>query len=359
MSDTDASYLGKYKANHLYTQPAKNGSGTFASIVGEHEEVLSEIQVTDRCRLAVVAFYVNDKADFASLKLKKVQFHKTYGWREVEKVELNHFHVAQMQEFISIISGLDLSDAKKTRISLGNINLNALATLIRTTNGPELIKQLAESPALTQDIYAVARKREALSEFQEMLGGDASEPQWQAFFESNQWIFGHGLHYVALEKVGKKLETITTGAAFDTAGKRADALARTRAEVSQYVLVEIKKHSTPLLRSQQYRAGCWAVSDEVSSAVTQVQKTTFDFVRTHYRDTLKDEQGNDTDQSVYAVEPRSFLVIGSTSQLVGNDDKVTCFELFRRNVRAPEILTFDELFYRAKFIVEHLSQKDR
>jgi hypothetical protein len=156
MTDSDAEYLGNHKANHLYTHPAR--SGAYAKIVGEREEVLGEIQVTDRCRLAIVAFYVQDKSDFASLKIKKIQYHARFGWREVESVELNHFHVAQMKEFLSIISGLDWSDAKKTRISLENINLNALATLIQSTNGRELIRELAVSSALTQDIYAVARK---------------------------------------------------------------------------------------------------------------------------------------------------------------------------------------------------------
>ena len=34
--------------------------------------------------------------------------------------------------------------------------------------------------------------------------------------------------------------------------------------------------------------------------------------------------------------------------------KVACFELYRRNIRSPEILTFDELYYRASRIVENL-----
>jgi hypothetical protein len=358
MSENDADYLANYKADHLYTHPAKNGAGAFATIVGESEEVLGEINVTSRCRLVVTAFHVREKNDFGSLKLKKLQYHATHGWREVEAIQLNHFQLAQMREFLGIISALDLGDVQKTRISLENISVGALATLLHSTSGASIIRQLAETPALTQDIYAVARKREALAEFEKNLAADTSESEWQTFFENNQWIFGHGLHYVSLTKVGAKLEVTTTGSAFDAPGKRADALVRTRAEVSQYVLVEIKKHSTPLLRSQPYRTGCWSVSDEVSNAVTQVQKTAFDFVQGRFRDRLKDEQGNDTDQTVYAIEPRTFLVIGNTAQLAGNDDKVTCFELFRKNVRSPEVLTFDELFYRAKFIVEHLSQKD-
>ena len=130
----------------------------------------------------------------------------------------------------------------------------------------------------------------------------------------------------------------------------------TRAEVSQYVLVEIKKNDTDLLQGVAYRSGCWGVSEELSNAVTQTQKTVFDFTRRRFRDHLKDGYGNDTGQTVYAVEPRSFLVVGNLSQLAGNDDKIACFELFRRNTKAPEILTFDELFHRARCIVENISK---
>jgi hypothetical protein len=162
---------------------------------------------------------------------------------------------------------------------------------------------------------------------------------------------------VFLNKVGRKLEMQTTGSAFDRPGKRADGLMLTRAEVSQYVLVEIKRDDTDLLQETEYRSGCWGVSNELSNAVTQAQKTVFDFARTRFRDDLKDEFGNDAGHTVYSVEPRSFLVVGNLAQVRGNNDKVACFELYRRNVRAPEILTFDELFQRASCIVENISRE--
>ncbi|MCW2282272.1 hypothetical protein M2323_000221 [Rhodoblastus acidophilus] len=98
------------------------------------------------------------------------------------------------------------------------------------------------------------------------------------------------------------------------------------------------------------------MSDEIAGAVTQVQKTTFEFGRDHYRDELKDELGTRTGNSVYAIEPRSFLVAGNMKQIANNDDKITCFELFRRNTRAPEIITFDELYSRAGCIVDNISR---
>lgn len=304
------------------------------------------------------AFYASDRRDFGTFKITKLQYHARYGWREDGHIHVNKFQLAQIKEFLSIISSLDLSDAQKTRVSLDNIHVGALGALLSSTIGPDLVGKLAFTPELHQDIYAVATKRAALTEFKVNLDRDGvSEPDWQAFFERNPWIFGHGLNYVFLDKVCKKLETRTTGDTFDRPGKRVDGLMLTRAEVSQYVLVEIKKNSTDLLQKSTYRPGCWSVSDEVSAAVTQTQKTAFEFARDRFRDDLKDEIGNTTGRLVYAIEPRSFLVAGNLAQLRGNDDKITCFELYRKNIRSPELLTFDELYYRASCIVDNISRE--
>ena len=72
---------------------------------------------------------------------------------------------------------------------------------------------------------------------------------------------------------------------------------------------------------------------------------------------LKDGDGNDTGELAYSVEPRSYLVIGNLAELRGNDHKIACFELYRRNTRSPEIVTFDELYQRARCIVENISAK--
>lgn len=51
------------------------------------------------------------------------------------------------------------------------------------------------------------------------------------------------------------------------------------------------------------------------------------------------------------------LIVGSWDQVKDDVDlvkqtKIKTFELFRRDSRNVEIITFDELFERAKFIVE-------
>ena len=60
---------------------------------------------------------------------------------------------------------------------------------------------------------------------------------------------------------------------------------------------------------------------------------------------------------IYNYQAKSFLVIGSLNEFVGehgiNEDKLRSFELLRKNTTSPEIITFDELYERARFIVEH------
>lgn len=57
------------------------------------------------------------------------------------------------------------------------------------------------------------------------------------------------------------------------------------------------------------------------------------------------------------VDPKSILIVGSDDQFSGKENerdiKLRTFELFRRNSRNIEILTYDELYKRAKFIVGH------
>lgn len=62
----------------------------------------------------------------------------------------------------------------------------------------------------------------------------------------------------------------------------------------------------------------------------------------------------------YLLRPRAFVVVGQLSELTGeagghNQDKIRSFELFRRQLQEPEILTFDEVLARAEWAM-HLAE---
>lgn len=81
-------------------------------------------------------------------------------------------------------------------------------------------------------------------------------------------------------------------------------------------------------------------------------------IGTQLRDT--DEEGAETGEAVHVVRPRSFVVAGQLDQFRGpsgvHTAKYRSFELYRRNLYEPEIVTFDELLARAEW---HISLAER
>ena len=77
----------------------------------------------------------------------------------------------------------------------------------------------------------------------------------------------------------------------------------------------------------------------------------------------RNTEGGSTGDGANLVEPRSFLVIGSMSDLCssqGNriDAKFRSFESFLWNLRSPEVLTFDELVERTRWNVELAEKRE-
>ena len=59
------------------------------------------------------------------------------------------------------------------------------------------------------------------------------------------------------------------------------------------------------------------------------------------------KEGDPTGETLFNFHPRSYLVVGSMNEFKTNnginESKFRSFELFRRNIQNPEIITFDEL----------------
>lgn len=67
--------------------------------------------------------------------------------------------------------------------------------------------------------------------------------------------------------------------------------------------------------------------------------------------------GDPLSEPIYNYRPRAYVVAGRQSEFRAehgvNAEKYSSFEVFRRNLISPEIITFDELFERAEFIVDN------
>ena len=174
----------------------------------------------------------------------------------------------------------------------------------------------------------------------------------------------YGLNYVfnsALDEA--KLEQTIKGYDITGAGKRVDALLKTHGLISALSFGEIKTHRAELLKrvSVPYRRECWQISDELAGGIAQVQRSVQASISTIRSKTeIKDGSGTPTGEDVFLYQPRSFLVIGSLAEFQTprgiNEEKYSSFELFRRHTSAPDIITFDELYERARFIVSAVGE---
>ena len=281
--------------------------------------------------------------------------------------------IGKLAEFLDHIQSMPLKtggsmvipDDQLRRLTLSNVQAR---TLFR--DNEELFAEVLKSEITKQDVVAVAYRKRQLEAFERLLKDDnyfaevkarkncTTEAVWQRYFEKNPWIFGYGLSYIPLSGLSeKRLEQVVHGYTVVDHGKRVDALLRTRGVISSLCFVEIKTHKTELLQSKSYRSGCWAPSDELTGGVSQVQGTVAMAAETiRMKLSLNDDSGNPTGEEAFNYLPKSFLVVGSLEQFVVdhgvNLERYRSFELFRRNTASPEIITFDELYERARFIVQ-------
>lgn len=233
-----------------------------------------------------------------------------------------------------------------------------------------VVRALIADDESAQDVVALAGRRASLERFRKMLDDEAyfnslcepnkgKESVWQAFFEANPWILGIGLGSQLFTSWSEeKLEQVVKGHSIEGEGKRVDALLRTSGVIQSMVFAEIKHHRTDLLASATYRPGVWAMSKDLAGGISQVQTTVHRAIA-ELGDRLirRDPEGYDSSDVTYLFRPRSFLVIGRLSEFVNesgdhHQGKIRSFELVRRHLQEPEVITFDELLARAEWIVE-------
>lgn len=282
--------------------------------------------------------------------------------------------IGKFCEFLANIQSVDFKSRAKVNISddeLRKIVLTTHQAKTFVTENQELFAEALRYEITTEDLVAVGYRKKQLDVYDKLLNDQnyfvslkvknecTNEGLWQKYFEKNPWVFGYGLGYIFLSGLDdKKLEQVVQGHSVDSHGKRVDALMKTKGIISNLCFVEIKTHSTDLLESKPYRSGCWAPSKELAGAIAQVQGTVASAVENlSSKINPNDKEGNPTGEEIFNYQPKSYLVIGSMTEFVAengvNKDKLRSFELLRKNTSNPEIITFDELHERAKFIVHH------
>lgn len=232
-------------------------------------------------------------------------------------------------------------------------NHHEIMRLLENADNTSLVLALQHviSNRLTNDdINTILGRKDALNEYQEMYGrpDDFNEPQWQMFFERNEWIFGYGLRYKYLSILQREAHISHT----DLNGSN-DVITDFLMSDSRFTkIVELKTPQTKLFVNRQNRADSWRLSSELTDAVSQIlaQKANWEIESQRENYTAA---GDIISERTYDAE--CILIIGSLDCIDGSERekaiKRKTFELYRRNLKNIDIICYDELLERAKFIV--------
>ena len=347
-------------------------SGTDSALFGEIEGALC-LRVDGNARKTQVAAIVsqdNKRVRRLSLQTFMTRNNKEFG-EHLVTTEMSEFtfrpdEFEKLLTFLKEIEFVDFSNQERFQLedissqpgrkTIIDASDRGLLEGLKSMEGAEREKLVASlKGALTSDeINILLGRKGGLEEFSLQLDKQEwDEPNWQDFFEREHWVFGYGLDYRIMRQFDRE-PTVGSGGA-DNRNRPSSDFLMTFTEYT--VLVEIKLPNTPIFKSRKSgRAGTWEFTADFVSAISQVLEQQAEWqvsgtVGEHYR--------RDGRERLHArtKKPKTILVIGSTSEFSKTDNvrdreiMLDTFELFRRECRSIDIVTFDELYERAKFIV--------
>jgi hypothetical protein len=353
--------------NTLYSH--EFGDGRFFQVVHE-DETGFEVKLAPRTMFKVK--YLIDEGDIEGFEIIKVSNVAT------QKVTLSKFNFDQLRAFLRLIDEIDLNGITERRLRLNDDqgldadSVRSIKTLLSKSGGAELVETLINEGIITsKDIVNTAFRKRGLEIFQCMIDEqeywqqyardnsmqtNSEEKVWQYFFEKNEWIFGYGLDYRFKQVLQREVHLSEA------------ELDGSNTVIGDYLLgdkffttfVELKKPSTKLFASGGNRSKSWHLSNDLIHSVSQIlEQKASGLVRLD-----KQMYINDEPVAQKAYDSKVILIIGNWSEL--NNAKTTqemeikkkTFELFRRDSRNIEILTFDELFDRACYIAQGKKESD-
>jgi Domain of unknown function (DUF4263) len=319
------------------------------------------IRETQTGREQIKALFTVDDRNVETLTLQRfgTKFERPY---KDSYFSLRGNEIQKLLDAVALIKSARFTSGDQVRIDeadLPGFALTPEAVQELTRRNLDVVVSAIKGDVSARDVFAIAHRKRALDAFKGMLDeAEVPEADWQEFFEANQWILGYGLFYVFTTALdGRKLEQVVAGHSFATSGKRVDALLKTRGLVSSLCFAEIKTHKTLLLESRAYRPESWAISRELSGAIAQAQRAVERAEASAIRQfRLSSPEGDPVDEPLHLFRPRSIVIAGLLSEFTHGETiregPFASFELFRRQLQAPEIITFDELYERARFITE-------
>lgn len=183
----------------------------------------------------------------------------------------------------------------------------------------------------------------------DVYSGD--EAIWHHFLKNNDWILGLNVDIKFIREFYDE-QKVGTENSKSIGSPKADLLG-----VSDFTtLIELKHSETKIFKTvkSKGRANTWDFTSDFIEGVSQCLGQKFALDRSYKTKDFANDKGKMLDKSqTLTVDPKTVFIIGNRKLEFphnlesDNYTKSQTFELFRRNNRNVDIVTFDELFERA------------
>lgn len=188
-----------------------------------------------------------------------------------------------------------------------------------------------------------------IERYEEMLGKKLNEAKWQEFFNANPFILNMAFGYPVIKV---RDQASVGGRKLSGDGEKITDFLVKNSLTNNTAVFEIKTPQTPVLNKRPFREGVYTPSADLSGSINQALDQKYQFQKQVAQ--IK-ENTRLYDIESYAVH--CCLVVGRTPE---DEDRQKSFELFRRNSKDVEIVTFDELLEKLRqlsFFLRHANEE--
>lgn len=334
--------------------------------------LIDQTETTRRVLLATVVDNPKDPSACISGTIVHQRKTKSGTWGNASSIKLNtlkggegvqmNFSCSQMKSLKAAIekayavgaggvvpSGKYVFGSEDEIIKIDGREKEYIKTLLERNWGENIWAQLVESDPDLATKLSLAKihsdRIEVVNKFEKLLEEEYDEKSWQKFFSNNDWIFGYGLSYIFTSILNR--EVYLGGKDINnTGGSVCDFMATSEGDAKFNVLIEIKKPDTPLLAKED-RNNSYPISQDLAKAISQIQC----YCQTWGENSTREVTSYEVRHQITHNTPKGIVLIGNTRTLQDEYQKRS-FELFREGLRNIEIITYDELLARARFMVK-------
>ncbi len=245
-----------------------------------------------------------------------------------------------------VLEKLIVKASSMLSVGLSKAEQNEAIALI-DKNKKVIAKDNPKALVKLQNDLELVTLEQLIEKYEAMLKKRLNESYWQKVFNENPFILNMAFGYPII-KIHDQASV--GGRKLTGEGEKITDFFAKNSITNNSAIFEIKTPRTKLLNKTVYRDGVYTPSSDLSGSINQVLDQKYKFQKE-----ISSIKDNTRLYDIESYNVHCVLIIG---QMPEDLDQQKSFELFRRNSKDVEIVTFDELLEKLKQLYAFLSAND-